>query len=102
MNSQELIGWVSSLILLCTIGRQVYKQWITEAAEGVSTWLFVGQTAASLGFTVYSWMVENWVFVVTNALMLVNGLLGWIIVQRNKRKQKGRTPASPGAQPASA
>jgi hypothetical protein len=33
----------------------------------VSKWLFVGQATASGGFLCYSLLVNNWVFVVTNA-----------------------------------
>ena len=83
----EAIGWASSFILVLTIAKQVYKQWHEGSSEGVSRWLFVGQMAASLGFTVYSWLVNNWVFVVTNSLMLVNGLLGLIIVLRHRRRE---------------
>jgi MtN3 and saliva related transmembrane protein len=84
----EAVGWVSSLILVLTIAKQVYKQWQEGSSEGVSKWLFVGQMAASLGFTVYSWLVSNWVFVVTNAVMLVNGLLGLLIVFHHRRRER--------------
>lgn len=89
----EAVGWVSSFILVLTIGKQVYKQWNEGTSEGVSKWLFVGQMAASLGFTVYSWLVSNWVFVVTNALMLLNGLLGLLIVLRHRRREKQMSDA---------
>ena len=82
----EVIGWASSLILLLTIGKQVYKQWQEGSSEGVSKWLFIGQMAASAGFTIYSWLVRNWVFVVTNSLMLVNALVGYGIVLRHRRR----------------
>lgn len=88
----EAIGWISSLILVLTIGKQVYKQWQEGSSEGVSKWLFVGQMAASIGFTIYSWLVSNWVFVATNALMVVNGLLGLAIVLRHRRRA-GRATA---------
>ena len=84
----EAVGWVSSFILVLTIAKQVYKQWQEGSSEGVSKWLFVGQMAASLGFTVYSWLVSNWVFVVTNSLMLVNGLLGLLIVLHHRRRAR--------------
>ena len=86
--SSEVVGWVSSGILVLTIAKQVYKQWQEGSSEGVSKWLFVGQMAASLGFTVYSWLVSNWVFVVTNALMLCNGLLGLLIVLHHRRRER--------------
>lgn len=87
----EVIGWASSFILVLTIAKQVYKQWNDGSSEGVSKWLFVGQMAASLGFTIYSWLVGNWVFVVTNGLMLVNGLLGLLIVLKHRRREQRKT-----------
>jgi uncharacterized protein with PQ loop repeat len=85
---QEAIGWVSSFILVLTIGKQVFKQWKEGSSENVSKWLFIGQLAASLGFTIYSWLVGNWVFVVTNAIMVVNGLAGLFIVLRHRRRDR--------------
>ncbi len=84
----EAVGWVSSVILVLTIGKQVYKQWQEGSSEGVSKWLFIGQMSASLGFTVYSWLVGNWVFVVTNAVMLLNGLLGLLIVMYHRKRER--------------
>jgi MtN3 and saliva related transmembrane protein len=83
----EVLGWLSSMVLLLTIGKQVHKQWKEGASEGVSHWLFVGQCVASAGFTLYSFLVHNWVFVVTNALMLISAIAGWVILQRNRRRK---------------
>jgi MtN3 and saliva related transmembrane protein len=93
----QAIGWLSSFILVLTIGRQVFKQWKEGATEGISIWLFVGQTAASAGFTTYSFLVRDWVFVVTNAVMLINGLLGYLILMGNRRRKRSEsgTPRSP-------
>ena len=82
----EAIGWTASAILVATIGRQIFKQWNDGTSEGVSTWLFIGQLAASAGFLVYSMLLRNWVFVVTNALMVLNGLLGYAITVRHRRR----------------
>ena len=82
----EAIGWISSFILVLTIGKQVYKQWQEGSSEGVSKWLFIGQMAASIGFLTYSILERNNVFIVTNALMVVNGLLGLAIVFRHRRR----------------
>ena len=86
----EAVGWTSSAILILTIGRQVFKQWNDGTSQGVSTWLFVGQIAASLGFLIYSLLVRNGVFVVTNALMVLNGLLGYAITIRHRRREAAR------------
>jgi MtN3 and saliva related transmembrane protein len=84
----EVVGWASSFILVLTIAKQVYKQWHEDSSEGVSKWLFIGQISASLGFTIYSWLVNNWVFVVTNSLMLLNGLAGLGIVIHHRRRKR--------------
>lgn len=86
----EVVGWASSSILVLTIAKQVYKQWHEDSSKGVSRWLFLGQIAASIGFTVYSWLVHNWVFVVTNGLMLANGIAGYAIVLRHRRRTSVR------------
>ena len=88
---QEAIGWVSSVVLVLTIAKQVWKQWKAGTSKGVSRWLFVGQIAASTGFTVYSWLVHNWVFVVTNASLLVLALagLGIVFVHRRRERRSG-------------
>jgi uncharacterized protein with PQ loop repeat len=101
----EAIGWFSSFVLVLTISNQVYKQWKSGTSKGVSKWLFVGQITASTGFTVYSVMVGNWVFVVTNALMLVSAMVGIVIVLKHRRAerrcaQRAEMPA--GASPARA
>ena len=83
----EAIGWASSLILILTIGKQVFKQWHEGSSEGVSKWLFIGQMAASAGFTVYSWLIGNWVFVVTNLVMLLSAIVGLVIVLYHKRRE---------------
>jgi len=83
----EVIGWISAIILLATISRQVFTQWRNRSSQGVSKWLFVGQTAASTGFVVYSWILGNWVFVMTNLLILVTALVGQYIFLTNKKRQ---------------
>ena len=94
----ELIGWGGASVLLLTLGRQVYTQWRDHSAQGVSRWLFVGQLTASTAFLVYSWLLENWVFVVTNALLLVTAAVGEWIYLRNRKLEDAATPAKP-AQP---
>jgi hypothetical protein len=82
----ELIGWGSSVVLLVTLTRQVYTQWRSGATSGLSRWLFAGQLVASIGFAVYSWMLGNWVFLVTNLAILATALVGETIYLRNRRR----------------
>lgn len=83
----DLLGRASSAVLLATLVRQVLTQWREGTSEGVSRWLFVGQTTASLGLAVHSLPVRNWVFAVTNALLLTE----------RRRRDAPRPPApAPG------
>lgn len=76
----HLIGYASSLVLLLTLGSQIYKQWKRGSSRGVSPWLFVGQLVASCGFVAYSALIDNKVFVITNACLAGAALLGLAIV----------------------
>ncbi len=88
MQGRDVIGWTSSLILLVTLTQQVYEQWKSGTSRGVSPWLFVGQLAASVGFSAYSILLKNWVFVVTNSILVLNALIGQYIVYRHRHRQK--------------
>jgi uncharacterized protein with PQ loop repeat len=82
----DLIGWLSSGLLVLTLGQQVRKQWQSGESRGVSPWLFAGQLAASIGFSIYSYLLENWVFLATNGLLVINALLGEWVTLRNRRR----------------
>src|SRR6476620_11734519 len=86
----EAIGWFGAGILLLTLGRQVYTQWREGRTQGVSKWLFIGQLTASTAFLVYSWLVDNWVFVATNGLLLVTAAVGECIFIRNRKREEAR------------
>jgi MtN3 and saliva related transmembrane protein len=86
MLSVDFIGWLSSGILLLTIGRQVYTQWKTQSTAGVSHWLFIGQLAASAGYTLYSFLLHNWVFMTSNIALLLAAVLGQVLYLHNKHR----------------
>ncbi len=89
MQAVDWLGWGASAVLLATLGRQVWVQWRERSTEGLSSWLFVGQLVASSGFALYSWLIGNWVFVVTNIMLLATALLGQWIFRRNRRLEGG-------------
>lgn len=87
----ELIGWLSSAVLVATVARQVWRQWASGTSDGVSTWLFVGQLAASLGFLVYSISIAAPVFAVTNVLLAAAAILGLATIYvHESRKNRPR------------
>jgi len=87
MALPDLIGWTASAILIATLVRQSVLQWTDKDAKGVSRWLFVGQIAASIGFIAYSWLMRNWVFIVSNSLILLTALVGEAGVLWRRRKR---------------
>ena len=92
MGASDWLGWASSAILVLTLANQVHKQWKEGNSEGVSPWLFVGQMAASIGFLIYSALLGNGVFVVTNALLVANGLAGYAITAYHRRRSRRVAP----------
>ncbi len=86
----QAIGWASSAILLATLVRQIVKQQTETGGAGVSHWLFIGQTLASIGFLAYSILVKNWVFIVTNSLILLTSLVGYVLQRRREHAPLAR------------
>jgi MtN3 and saliva related transmembrane protein len=86
----EILGWVSSFVLLLTLIKQVYKQWKDGTSEGVSKWLFIGQLIASVGFLIYSYLIGSWVFVVTNLLLTINNIFGIVFFFYFRKKSSAR------------
>lgn len=84
----ELLGWAASLILIVTLSSQIVKQWRARRTEAVSHWLFVGQLAANVLFIVYSALLENWVFIVTNVALGITSITGWIVLQVHRRRER--------------
>jgi uncharacterized protein with PQ loop repeat len=86
LKNSEWIGWASSVILLVTLVRQVYTQWRTRTDAGVSRWLFAGQVTASIGYTIYSVLLHNWVFICSNLAILTTAVVGELVYIRNRKR----------------
>ena len=75
---REFIGWGSAAILVPAFATQTYRQWQNRDAP-VSTsalWFFILVLVGTFGQVIYSWMVENWVYLVLNIILVVNNLAG--------------------------
>ena len=87
----DIIGWASSIILLLTLIKQVHKQWKSGETEGISSLFFIGQLSSSIGFTIYSYLVKNWVFTITNGILVINNILGiclyFYFLKKNKKRE---------------
>jgi MtN3 and saliva related transmembrane protein len=86
MQFAELIGWTSSAVLLATISRQVYAKWKSKSTAGVSRWLFIGQVTTPMGFTIYSFLLHNWIYLASNIALLITAVVGQVIYKCNERQ----------------
>jgi len=82
--SADVIGWASSVILLLTLGAQTRKLYRTRSNDGVSKWLYIGELAAAVGFTIYSALLHNAVYITTNSLGVLTSLCGLSCFIRNR------------------
>lgn len=90
---KDAIGWASSFLVVATILSQVRKQWLSETSEGLSVLLFIGQFVASCGFMLYSFLVHDWIFTITNGLMAVAAVIGFsLFVKHRHAGRSGSTP----------
>jgi uncharacterized protein with PQ loop repeat len=98
MENIDIIGWLASAVLIATLARQTVAQWTASEPQGVSAWLFAGQITASLLFIVYSLLLRNTVFVVTNSLILLTAIVGqWVYLRAKRRSKRGEGEADAGA-----
>ncbi|NUP11872.1 MAG: hypothetical protein HOW73_37980 [Polyangiaceae bacterium] len=88
--SPQVVGYTSSVILLATIVAQLMDQWRSGNSRGISKFLFPGQFVASSGFVVYSALVDDGVFIFTNASLAVAALCGMVLLRRQHRRQRRR------------
>lgn len=92
----NLVGWFSTLVLLATLIRQVLVQWNDKNTKGVSAWLFVGQLTSSIGFIVYSALVGNRIFIITNSLIATVAIVGELVYLKNQKCAAGQRTGKPG------
>jgi uncharacterized protein with PQ loop repeat len=83
--SADPVGWFATAILILTMGRQTYTQWREKTSAGVSRWLFIGQIAASVAFVIYSALLGNIVFVVSNCFLIVIAITGQCLYRANAK-----------------
>jgi hypothetical protein len=81
----ELIGWPAAAILFLRLSRQVYAQWRDGKSPGCLA-LAVRQAMRGISwFCVPFLAAGQWVFVITNAPILVTPVVGEFIYLRNRR-----------------
>ena len=99
---RELIGWGSAAILVPAFATQTYRQWQDrhKPVAMTSVWFFVLVLVGTLGQFVYSWLVNNWVYLALNGILVANNLAGLgIAIHRWLVSRRGAGGPGDGADP---
>lgn len=99
----DVLGLIATAILVATLTGQTVKQWREGATRGIARWFFLGQVSASLCFIAYSLLIHSTLFAVTNTLVLLSALAGYVVLRLNRRRalRKAHSPPRHAAQPPS-
>ena len=71
LSGVEILGYVAGLITAFTFLPQVIKTWKTKSAKDVSMAMFLIAFTNQVLWLLYGLLIDNWVIISTNALMLV-------------------------------
>lgn len=84
----HLLGLLATAILVVTLTAQTVKQWRERSTTGIARWFFLGQVSASVCFIAYSLLIDSKLFAVTNGLILLSALAGYIVLRWNRRRAR--------------
>ena len=82
----HLLGLLATAILVTTLTAQTIKQWRERSTIGIARWFFLGQVSASVCFVAYSLLIHSTLFAVTNGLILLSALAGYVVLRVNRRR----------------
>lgn len=84
---KDLVGWISSGLLIITFGSQTYMQWKGESGK-YTIIFFVSAILGTAGNLIYSWLVHNTVFTILNAALVVNNSVGLGLALAHQKRKK--------------
>ena len=71
MNGIEILGYTAGAITTLTFLPQVIKTWKNKSAKDVSLNMFIIAVINEIMWVVYGALLDNWVIILTNAIILV-------------------------------
>ena len=71
MSSADIMGYAAGALTAFTFLPQVIKTWREKAAKEVSLYMFIIAFVNEILWLTYGVMINNWVIMVTNIIMLV-------------------------------
>jgi MtN3 and saliva related transmembrane protein len=75
MNGVDILGYAAGAITSLTFLPQVIKTWKDRSAKDVSLMMFIIAAINEVMWIVYGALLDNWVIIVTNAIVLAMSLI---------------------------
>lgn len=84
MTAADILGYAAGALTAFTFLPQVLKTWKEKSAKDVSLYMFIIAFVNEIMWLVYGVMINNWVIILTNAVMLVmSGIMIWLKMRYN-------------------
>ena len=84
MTAADMLGYAAGALTAFTFLPQVLKTWKEKSAKDVSLYMFIIAFVNEIRWLVYGVMINNWVIILTNAVMLVmSGIMIWLKMRYN-------------------
>lgn len=79
MLAVDILGYAAGAVTAFTFLPQVIKTWRERSAKDISLNMFLIAFTNEIMWLVYGIMLDNWVIISTNAVMLVmSGIMIWL------------------------
>ena len=84
MSTAEILGYAAGAMTAFTFLPQVIKTWKSKSAKDISMNMFLIAFTNEIMWLVYAVMLDNWVIISTNAVMLImSGIMIWLKIRYN-------------------
>ena len=74
MNGVDILGYAAGAITTLTFLPQVLKTWKRKSAKDVSMMMFIIAAVNEVMWIVYGALLDNWVIILTNVVVLIMSL----------------------------
>ena len=84
MTAADILGYAAGALTAFTFLPQVLKTWKEKSAKDVALNMFIIAFINEIMWLAYGVMLNNWVIILTNAVMLVmSGIMFWLKMRYN-------------------
>jgi MtN3 and saliva related transmembrane protein len=74
MNFTDILGYTAGAVTTFTFLPQVIKTWKEKSAKNISLLMFVIAVTNEIMWIVYGVLLNNWVIILTNSVLMVMAL----------------------------